>query len=307
MPTNNEVKNNSIDIALANKVINAANDGITVTDLSLVDQPLIFINQAFEHMTGYKQSDVIGKNCRFLQGRLCDQPEIFIIRQAINNLTTCRVTLKNFKKDGTLFWNELSLAPIFDENGKARYYVGVQKDVTSEIVQKERIIYLSERDDLTGLYNYRGFFNRIDALLKKGLKENLMIGIGIADINFFKAMNDKFGHINGNNILKILGPELQRAFDSDTVISRFGGDEFCFALLLSEINAQTFYEKIAIAVQSTNAALADSLQISISSGVVIESVNKKTKIDQLIHMADKIMYSNKNLVHEERIKKQSQP
>jgi diguanylate cyclase (GGDEF)-like protein/PAS domain S-box-containing protein len=306
MSLNDEMKNNFMDIALANKVINSANDGITVADLSLADRPLIFINQAFEHMTGYKQADVIGRNCRFLQGALHDQPELFIIRQAINNLTTCRVTLKNFKKDGTLFWNELSLAPIFDENDRARYYVGVQKDVTSEIVQKERITYLAERDDLTGLYNYRGFFNRVDALLEKGLKDNLMISIGMADIDFFKEVNDKFGHIKANNILKIVGSELMQAFDSDTIISRFGGDEFCFASLLNEINTEAFYEKIARAVQSTNSVLANGLQISISSGFVIEGVNKETRIDRLINAADKIMYLNKNLTHLERIKKQNQ-
>jgi diguanylate cyclase (GGDEF)-like protein/PAS domain S-box-containing protein len=306
MPINDEMKNNFMDIALANQVINCANDGITVVDLSLTDRPLIYVNQAFENMTGYKRSDVIGKNCRFLQGLLSDQPELVIMRQAMNNLTACRVTLKNFKKDGTLFWNELSLAPIFDENDKARYYVGVQKDVTSEIVQKERITYLAERDDLTGLYNYRGFFSRVDALLEKGLKENSMIGIGMADINFFKEVNDKFGHIKANNILKIVGSELMQAFNSDTIIARFGGDEFCFALLINEINTEEFYEKIATAVQLTNSALANALQISISSGVVIEGVNKETRIDRLINEADKKMYFNKNLAHADRIKKQNQ-
>lgn len=119
--------------------INCANDGITIVDMKSLGQPLIFINKAFEKMTGYMKSEAIGQNCRFLQGNLKQPKELKIIRDAIKNNKSCRVTLKNFTKHGELFWNELSLAPIKNKDGEVDYYVGIQKDVTNEtqIFQKE--------------------------------------------------------------------------------------------------------------------------------------------------------------------------
>ena len=207
-----KMPNKLADISLANQALDSANDGITITDMLLPDQPLIYINKAFEKMTGYKKSEVVGKNCRFLQGKLHQQIELAIIREAIQNKTNCRVVLQNIKKNKTLFWNELSLAPITDSNGKLTHYVGIQKDITNEVMQKEKIIYLSEYDELTGLCNYRSFFRKIDDLIMRAAKENLTLGIGIADIDCFKLINDRHGHLIGNNVLKIVGTALLQEF-----------------------------------------------------------------------------------------------
>lgn len=295
-------QDDAIDVSLAKQAINSANDGITIVDMMRPDQPLIFVNQSFERMTGYKRSEVIGKNCRFLQGKSNNQPQLSIIRQAMKSHKSCRVILRNYKKDGTLFWNELSLAPI-SNNGELAYYVGVQKDVTTEMVQKERIIYLSEHDDLTGLYNYRGFFNKINELVDKLKTTNAMIGIGMADIDYFKELNDHYGHLKANNILKILASEFIQEFSSDDIISRFGGDEFCFAMVVKDDNPDYFYEKIARIVASTNSVLANTFQISISSGIAIDKVTEETRIERLIHQADTIMYENKHVAHLNQLKK----
>lgn len=137
MALNFESMNNLSDLSLFIKAINSANDGITITNMTAPDQPLIFVNEAFERMTGYSKSEIIGQNCRFLQRNVRDQPGIQIVREAIINHKNCRVVLKNFKKDGTLFWNELSLAPILDSDGKLCYYVGIQKDVSYEKALEE--------------------------------------------------------------------------------------------------------------------------------------------------------------------------
>ncbi len=287
-----------IDLSMAMKAIDCANDGITIVDLGQPGQPLVFINKSFEKMTGYQRQEVIGKNCNFLQGANVDQSQVAAIREAILERRSCRLLLKNYRKDGTLFWNELSLAPIEDTN----YYIGIQKDVTNEIVYRERVVFLSEHDELTGLYNYRGFFNNINYLIHKAIKENLYIGLGIADIDFFKLINDQYGHVKGNTILQILGAEMIHEFVGD-VVGRFGGDEFCFTILTKDKEAEFFYQKIANCVNSTNSALSDHLKITMSAGIAIEKASHSTRLERLIHLADNIMYENKQRMHHQVLMK----
>lgn len=288
-----------LDGSLADKALNAANDGITIADMKQKDYPLIFVNRAFEEMTGYNKEEVIGKNCRFLQGNLAQQPELSIIRKAIKNRKNCRVVIKNIKKDGTLFWNELSLAPIMDPDQTLAYYVGVQKDLTNEMMHKQQIAYLAEHDVLTGLDNYRGFFSKFNDLLIRGKKEKGYLAIGIADIDSFKVINDQYGHVKGNEILKLIGSKCIEEFRDYDIAARFGGDEFCFALLTKLEQPYFFYKKIENIVNYVNESLANSPKISISSGISIEKISNKTRVDNLIHMADCVMYQNKQRTHQD--------
>jgi diguanylate cyclase (GGDEF)-like protein/PAS domain S-box-containing protein len=279
---------------LANKIIDSANDGITVADMTQPDQPLVFVNHAFEKMTGYEKTDVVGKNCRFLQGDMIDQPkEIELIKTAIQRHDNCRVVLKNYKKNGALFWNELSLAPVLDAAGHLKYYVGIQKDVSLDVMQKERIAFLSEHDDLTGLYNYRGFFIKVPELIERAVKHDLYFGIGIADIDYFKQVNDKHGHMIGNNVLKIVSAGLAEAFTNGDLIARFGGDEFLFGLLLESKDDKFFYKKIQKVIAGTRDVLAKSLHVTLSAGIVIEKATATMQVDKMINFADTVMYTNK--------------
>lgn len=118
---------------------NKANEGITISAMDEVDQPLIFVNDGFERLTGYCREEVIGKNCRFLQGEEKEQPAIDVLRQAIKNGEKTTVELQNFKKDGTSFWNRLSITPLKDEKGITTHYVGVQSDITELRETQERL------------------------------------------------------------------------------------------------------------------------------------------------------------------------
>ena len=109
---------------------NAA-EGITVADWVLPDCPLIYCNAAFLKMTGYPAHEVLGRNCRFLQGAETDPGAVRQLHEALNTSKSCRVTLQNYRKDGTTFWNELSLAPVVGDSGSVTHYVGIQQDVTA--------------------------------------------------------------------------------------------------------------------------------------------------------------------------------
>jgi PAS domain S-box-containing protein len=132
-------KMTELQLLMRNQAIEHSPSGISIADATLPDMPLIYINPAFEKTTGYSAIDVIGRNCRFLQGTDRNQPEIERIREAIQAEEIVTVILRNYRKDGSLFYNELSLAPIHDENGVLSHYVGITTDVTSRIHYEARI------------------------------------------------------------------------------------------------------------------------------------------------------------------------
>lgn len=120
-------------LLLKEAAIEATSSGFVITDFNLPDNPLIYVNQAFCEMTGYSKEEVINKNCRFLQSDDKNQPEIGKLRRAIKNQTNGKVLLKNYKKDGTVFWNELIVSPVKDIDGKVTNYIGIQTDVTDRV------------------------------------------------------------------------------------------------------------------------------------------------------------------------------
>lgn len=103
---------------------------MVVTDPHQDDNPIIFVNNAFIQSSGYSREEILGRNCRFLQGPESDPETINTIRNAIKNRTNTAVEIRNYRKDGTMFWNALFISPIFDENGELLYFFGSQLDIT---------------------------------------------------------------------------------------------------------------------------------------------------------------------------------
>ncbi|WP_280537393.1 PAS domain-containing protein [Halopenitus sp. POP-27] len=104
--------------------------GITISNPDLEDNPLIYVNDAFVEMTGYPRKEVLGENCRFLQGENTDSERVARIREAIDDERPITIELRNYRKDGTEFWNHLEIAPVTNDEGEVLNYVGFQQDVT---------------------------------------------------------------------------------------------------------------------------------------------------------------------------------
>ncbi len=109
---------------------NEAYEGIVISDPTLPDNPVIYANEGFERLTGYTRLEILGKNCRFLQGDDTDPAAVEEIRAALKSGRACKVDILNYRKDGSRFWNRLSLTPLRDANGKIVNFVGVQFDIT---------------------------------------------------------------------------------------------------------------------------------------------------------------------------------
>jgi PAS domain S-box-containing protein len=108
-------------------------NGVTLADPDLEDAPIVYANKAFERLTGYSQEEIIGRNCRFLQGEDRDQPARYEIAEAMKKNEALEVTLHNYKKDGTLFHNRLKITPLLDKKNRVLYYLGVQYDITEQV------------------------------------------------------------------------------------------------------------------------------------------------------------------------------
>lgn len=120
-------------LRLRNRAVDASTNGIVVTDSRLHGMPMVFVNEGFLRITGYSREEALGRSCEFLQGDDRQQPPLKQLRQALNRGDPCRVVLRNYRKDGTLFINDLAVAPIHDENsGELTHYVGVITDITEQ-------------------------------------------------------------------------------------------------------------------------------------------------------------------------------
>ncbi len=115
------------------QLVESAQDGIVVAEKEGDDTILVYVNPAFEQLTGYNSDEILYQDCRFLQGEDTNTSAVKIIRTAINDEAPVRTILKNYRKDGTVFWNELSVTPFFDEVDQITYYIGIQKDVTTQV------------------------------------------------------------------------------------------------------------------------------------------------------------------------------
>jgi len=129
---------------ILSKILDSSVNGITLADPDMEDMPLVYVNKAFENMTGYTMEEVVGKNCRFMQGEEREQKERYMMQEAIKNSESIEITFKNYRKNGELFYNHLEMSPLFDSNGNVLYYLGVQLDVTQSILAEEEIKRLNQ-------------------------------------------------------------------------------------------------------------------------------------------------------------------
>lgn len=136
-------KDSGIIPQVLSAILDECVNGVTLADPDLEDAPIVYANKAFEKLTGYSQDDIIGHNCRFLQGEDRQQSARFEIAEAMKKHEGVEVTLRNYKKDGTLFHNHLKVIPLFDRKKRVIYYLGVQYDITQKVNADNEIKSLS--------------------------------------------------------------------------------------------------------------------------------------------------------------------
>jgi PAS domain S-box-containing protein len=151
-------------LRLRERAIASTNDGIVIVDAAAEDYPIVYANPAFERLTGYPPEEVLGRNCRFLQGPDTDREAVERLRAALRADEPCQLELLNYQRDGTPFWSEISVTPVRDAEGRVTHYVGVQKDVTeryraNEALRRREEFYralFENASDVVGLMDAQG-------------------------------------------------------------------------------------------------------------------------------------------------------
>jgi len=210
------------------KVINAIRTGYVVTDPHQPDNPIIALNPAFTAISGYSAEETIGRNCRFLQREDCDQPGLQEIRLCLQEERACEVEIRNYRKDGSLFWNEVLIAPIHDQQGRLLYNVGVLDDVTERKRFQEQLERQATHDTLTGLPNRALLHDRLQRALVLTCNKPQPSTLSVLFINLdrFKQLNDYLGHVHADRLLQAVSERLVGIIGESDTVARQGSDEF---------------------------------------------------------------------------------
>ncbi|WP_245415382.1 putative bifunctional diguanylate cyclase/phosphodiesterase [Hoeflea marina] len=209
-------------------LVEELSDGIAIGQRSGANSPLLYVNKSFERLTGYARHEVIGKDCRYLQGNERDQPEIARIRAAIEAAEPVDATLRNYRKDGSEFWNSLSLRPAWV--GDALLYVAILRDVSSIRQTHIALDRVANLDGLTGCLNRQSFLLTADERFATQA-EALLLVVKL-DVIDFHDLNTGYGFEVGDALLCETGRRLRDL--GAALVARMGANEFALAFQLPD-------------------------------------------------------------------------
>lgn len=215
---------------LASRAVEAASNPIIIVSATAPDYPIEYVNHAFEQLTGYLLAEVKGRNCRLLQGEDRAQPELSEIRSAVSESRATRVRLRNYRKDGTLFWNELNIAPVFDVQGMVTHFVGELIDITDSLHTAEVLRFQATHDPLTDLPNRRMLAEQLTESIAQADRLGQRLSVAYIDLDGFKFVNDSLGHEAGDQVLAETAQRLATCVPDADLLARVGGDEFVLVL-----------------------------------------------------------------------------
>ncbi|TMM44088.1 diguanylate cyclase [Colwellia ponticola] len=279
------------ELRITSLAVNQSASSIIITD---TNGAIEFVNPAFTEKTGYLLDDVIGKNPRVLHSGETLPEKYDTLWSTLAEGNTWRGEFHNRKKNGELFWEIASIAPVKQRNGIISHYVAVKEDITALKNAEERILHMANHDVLTGLPTRRLAMDRLMSALAIAKRKETKIAVLFVDIDGFKKINDSIGHDAGDYVLKETATRLSTSVRAVDTVARVGGDEFW--ILLTNIPDKdcviVIAEKILSAVAKPYTLDHDEICIGISIGIALypdNSVNPK----ELVHLADQAMYKIK--------------
>jgi diguanylate cyclase (GGDEF)-like protein/PAS domain S-box-containing protein len=284
-------------LRLRDRAVEASVNPVVIVSAIDPNMPLVYVNRAFEQVTGYSRAEVIGGNCRFLQGEDREQPELDKIRRAIAEQRDGHAVLRNYRKDGSLFWNKLYVTPVRDPlSNRVTHFVGVQYDITEIKGYQEELEHQANHDALTGLANRNLLKDRLKQALALAHRYKRPFSLTFIDLDNFKLINDSLGHDIGDRLLKLAAGRLAACVQEGDTVARLGGDEF--VLLVAE---QEQEEGVYRAMQRVMAAMSqpfviDEREFKITCSAGIASFPRDgEEADTLLRNAETAMYRAKDL------------
>ncbi|QDP73003.1 EAL domain-containing protein [Legionella israelensis] len=283
------------ELRIRDRAVEASTHGVVIIDVLKVEHPVIYINKAFQKITGYTEKQALGKNLASLLGRSSDDLNYKRLALAIKELREETVEVESLRRDGEVFWCELSVAPVKDSFDQVRHYVCIVNDVTERREMEKQLLRQATHDSLTELPNRVLLMDRVEQAILQAKKKKSTLAFLFLDLDRFKMTNDTLGHSMGDKLLQVVANRLLIATDDYDTVARLGGDEF--VVLLSEIpdhhEAEKKAREILSLVEKPVQIEQHSLKITASIGISYYPRDGKD-YESLMKTADLSMYHAKD-------------
>lgn len=257
------------DLRIRERAIEASTHGVAIIDITDNENKVIYVNKAFERTTGYTEQQALGKNLSSLQGSNSEEVNNKRIELAIRELREETVEMESVKRNGEVFWCEISVAPVKDSFDKVKHYVCILNDITQRRDMENQLLMQATYDSMTNLPNRVLLMDRVEQAIIKARKKNTIMAFLFLDLDRFKMTNDTLGHNMGDKLLQAIANRLIVATEDSDTVARLGGDEFVILLgdidsmQQAEITAQKLLHSIEKPIQIEN----HNLKITASLGI----------------------------------------
>ena len=290
-----KIKHAEIAQRLQARAIDASVNAIVITTHTAAGNIIEYANPAFTRISGYQPSEVIGHDCRLLQGTDTKQEGLTALRTALSQQLEATVVLRNYRKDGTLFWNQLHVAPVSDTKGNVTHYVGVLNDITNSMQYQAQLEHQANHDALTKLPNRNLFNDRLEQAIVYAKRYQHSIWVVFVDLDNFKLVNDSLGHDIGDRLLQTVASRLTNCLRKSDTVARLGGDEFML-LLIDHSDAQLSPRIVnAVLAAVASPVLLDAHELTLTCSVGVSVYPKDGDNGQLLlKNADIAMYRAKD-------------
>ncbi|WP_169444552.1 sensor domain-containing protein [Massilia niastensis] len=255
-----------------------------------------YVNPAFEQITGYTLMEIKGHDPRFMRIEGCDVEEHARIREAIERKASVRVVLRNARKNGEVFWNDLRIDPVINLDGNVTHFVAVINDVTEARHHERRLHHLAHHDPLTGLANRMLLQDRLKFAIESSAGREGVGALAYLDLDNFKYINDNFGHDAGDTVLREVADRLRANMREDDTVARIGGDEFVLVITdqPSREHVADLVERIRRSVCMPVAVGDKTIVPGTSIGVSVFPEDGDS-VERIMRAADAAMYHAKTL------------
>lgn len=280
-------------LRLASLVYNNSSEGMAITAPNGI---INSVNPAFTKLTGYSESDAIGKNINILKS---DRHEASFYKQmwnAVNTSGQWQGEIWNRHKNGDIRLEWLTINAVCNESGSVECWVAMYSDINEQKKLQETIWHQANFDSLTGLSNRRMFIERLEQEIKKANRVQLPLALMFIDLDKFKEVNDTLGHDKGDRLLQEAARRLLSCVRETDSIGRLGGDEFTLVMAeLGDLNSVTQRAEAILRLMATPYHLDGNIvSISASIGITFYPADA-IDADTLLKMADQAMYDSKRL------------
>lgn len=315
------------------QIVENAQDIVVVTEADKLNAPLgpkiVYVNKAFEKLTGYSKEEIKDETPRILQGSLTDKAACKKIRDALEEKKPVAETLLNYSKSGRPYWLDINIIPLINRNDEVTHFAAIERDVTENrfhleqltkrnkdlkllkdelknLVEErtkelqhanEKLALLAYFDPLTQIPNRRYFIDQTTRLIHFGQRHQYILAIGLLDIDDFKLINDKHGHDMGDEVLSALGECFKKFFRQDDAYCRWGGEEFAFAVVSSDVTSiEKLSERLLNAINEMKITTSNGIElgIKVSIGVSLRPANPDVSLEAYMKIADAALYNAKS-------------